>query len=392
MTRPMFPVPLRAPSDEGPAIGFHALGRQLLDPSPDVRRSAALLVAALRPADVAPALVRAIVRYGDDVLLDAARAFGHQLTAVVAREVLDHSLGPSHRARLLEVLGETRDPFAVRVLREAAKDLDATVRIAAHVALLALDQRNAAEGVEAALLSPRPAERAQALRLLRRLDLPAARALERGHMERYVADGAAIPADITAALPLLLDGEADVIDRLVRAVETASETLVLLAGPASGPLADRYRATFAKRLAHCTLLFSTDRHSIAEQAAILAEACAAAALAAPHGKRVVLVGPVPDPADAWPGLSLLSTPARARFDARLVFAGPHSVAPVLRWWGYLRTASPVDARLHVILTDLVLGAERLGPEGLAVYETWCARDGGDRDDALARALLARMVG
>ncbi|MEO8082637.1 MAG: hypothetical protein ABI780_02380 [Ardenticatenales bacterium] len=380
----------RAPADEGAAIGFHALGRQLLDPEPEVRRSAALLAAAFRPADAAPALVRAYAQYGDEVLLDAARAFGHHLTAVVAREVLDHSRGTLHHARLLELLGATGDPFAAHTLREASHDLDATVRIAAQVALLALEDRDAADGVESALLSPRPAHRVQALQLLRRLDNPAARALERAHMERFVADGGAIPADITVALPLLLDAEGDLIDYLVRATDAASESLVLLAGPASGPLADRHRDDLARRLGGRTLFFSTDRHSVAEQADILALACAAAGRVAPRGEKVVLVGPVPDPADALPGMDLLSAPGRARFEARLVFAGPTHAAPVLRWWSYLAAASPVPGRIHTVLTDLVLGAERLGPEALAVYAAWCARDGGERDDALARALLARL--
>ncbi len=376
---------------DGSGIGFHALAAQLLDASPDVRRGAALLVAALRPADAAPALVRAYARYGDDVLRDAARAFGPQLTAVAAREALDHSLGIGQRCRLLELLGGTGDAFAARLLREAAGDLDARVRIAAAVALLALGERDAAAGVEAVLLSPRPEHRSEALRLLRRLDLPAARTLEQAHLERFVADGGALPADITVGLPLLLDAEADLVDHLARLADDAAETLVLLAGPATGPLADRRRDAFAARLGGRQLLFSTDRHSVAEQAAQLERACTAAAAAAPRGERVVLVGPVPDPADAWPGLALLSAPARSRFEACLILAGPQSLAPVLRWWGYLRTASPVDARLHVVLTDLVLGAERLGPEALAVYETWCARAGGERGDALARALLARWV-
>lgn len=380
----------RASADEGAAIGFHDLGRQLLDPAPDIRRAAALLVAALRPADAAPALVRAYAQYGDDVLLDAARAFGHQLTAVVAREVLDHTRGPIHRARLLEVLGATGDPFAVRMLREASRDLDPTVRIAAQVALLALGDRDAADGVETALLSAKPAHRVQALQLLRRLDSPAARRLERDHLDRFVADGGAIPADVTVALPLLLDAERDLIDHLVRTADAAPESLVLLAGPASGPLADRHRDELARRLAGRTLFFSTDRHSVTEQAEILERACAAAGRAALRRERVVLVGPVPDPADVPPGMALLSAPGRARFEVLLVFAGPTHVAPVLRWWSYMAAGSPVVGRVHVVLTDLVLGAERLGPEALAVYAAWCARDGGERDDALARAVLARL--
>lgn len=384
------PVP-HAAADDGPALGFHTLGAQLLDASPEVRRGAALLVAALRPADAAPALVRAYARYGDDVLRDAARAYGPQLTAAAARAALDHSLGASQRCRLLELLGGTGDVFAVRLLREAAKDLDPLVRIAAAVALLALGERDAAEGVEAALLSPRPEHRAAALRLLRRLELPAARALEQAHLERFIADGGAVPSDITVGLPLLLDAGADLVDHLARLAEASAETLLLLSGPATGPLADHRREAFARRLADRTLLFTTDRHSVAEQAEQLARACAAAAAAAPHGRQVVVVGPLPDPADVWPGLTLFTTPSRARFEARLVLAGPQRIAPVLRWWGYLRTTSPVATRLHVVLTDLVLGSERLGPEALAVYEAWQARAGGVRDDALARALLAGLV-
>lgn len=387
--------PTRRGTDEQPErddaghIAFNDLGRRLMSSDPEVRYEAALLVSSFLPAEAARPLVRAYVHTGDRALLEAVRAYGYRLTAIVAREALDFSLAPSHRGRLMEILGATGDLSARRVLREASKDLDRTVRVAASAALAELGDDSGLTRLNAELLSNEASRRARALEALRYVETDEARQLAAQHALRYLAEGGAVPADVGVTLPVLIDPDADLVALLGRMAAESRHWLTLVTGPATGRLSDLRRADFARMLPGRALHFTTDRHSIDEQRAILDEAAAAASSAEP--RRIVLLGPLPSPSDAYPSPHLIPPPSGQRYSAQVIYAGPHKFQPVMEWCAYLRDACAVPAEMHIVLTDLRFGGEgRMGEEELAVQAVVDAQALGDRPDAFARAYLARL--
>lgn len=388
--------------DDAEGIAFRDLGRRLMSSSREIRRDAALLVSSFTPAEAARPLVRAYVHTGDRALLEAVRAYGDRLTGIVAREALDFSLAPSHRARLMEILGATGDPSAGRVLREASKDLDRTVRVAASAALAELGDGSGLARLDAELLSNDAVRRARALEALRGIETPEARRLATEHALRYLAEGGAVPAEVGVTLPVLIDPDKDLVALLGPMAASSGDRLTLVTGPATGRLSDLHRADFAAALPARSLHFTTDRHSLDEQRAVLEAACADAASADP--RPIVLFGPLPTPADAFPSPHLLPPPEVSQhgggldddafdlpFSVQVVFVGPHKFQPVMEWCGYFRDVCPYPARMHVVLADLRFGgAGRMGPEELAVQAVVDAFGLGDRPDAFARAYLARM--
>lgn len=388
---PVDPEVQEPTQDDGGHIAFHDLGRRLMSPSQAERHDAALMVATFLPAETARPLVRAYVHTGDRALLEAVRAYGPRLTHIVAREALDFSLAPSHRGRLMEILGATGDPSARRVLREASKDLDRTVRVAASAALAELGDTSGLTQLNVELLSNDAMRRARALEALRHVETEPARLLATEHAERYLAEGGAVPADVGVTLPVLIDPDTDMVSLLAEMTAVSKHWLTLVTGPGTGRLSDLRRADFSRSLAgpERVLYFTTDRHSHDEQRAVLEEACAAASSQDP--RRVVLFGPLPSPGDAYPSADLLPPPLGQPYSAQLIFVGPHKFQPVMEWCVYLRDACAVPAQLHVVLTDLRFGGEgRIGDEELAIQAVVDALELGERPDAFARAYLARL--
>ncbi len=375
--------------DDGETIAFHDLGRRLMSTSRDVRRDAALMVCSFLPAEAARPLVRAYVHTGDRALLEAVRAYGHRLTSIVAREALDFSLAPSHRGRLMENLGATGDPSARRVLREASKNLDRTVRVAASAALAELGDDSGLSRLDAELLSNDSTRRARALEALLHVDTDAARRLAAEHAERYLAEGGAVPTDVGVTLPVLIDPDKDLVSLLGDMAAVSEHWLTLVTGPGTGRLSDLRRADFTRRLKGRALYFTTDRHSLDEQRAVLEAACAAASSAEP--RRIILLGPLPSPAEAYPSKDLLPRPSGQPYSAQVIYVGPHKFQPVMEWCDYLRDSCAIPAQMHVVLADLRFGGEgRMGEEESAVQAVVDALALGDRPDAFARAYLTRL--
>ena len=375
--------------EDADVIAFHDLGRRLLSPTPQVRRDAALLIASFIPAEAARPLVRAYVHTGDRALLEAVQAYGHRLTGIVAREALDYSLAPSHRGRLMEILGATGDPSARRVLQEGSRDLDRIVRVAASAALAELGDTSGLARLNKELLSNDDKRRARALEALRFVETDEARQLAAEHAQRYLAEGGAVPAEVGVTLPVLIDPDADLVALVAEMAAASEHWLTIVTGPATGRLSDLRRDDFARALPGRALYFTTDRHSLDEQREVLEGACATAASVEP--RRIVLLGPLPSPADAYPSPHLLPVPRGQRYSAQVIFIGPHKFQPVMEWCVYLRDASAVPAEFHVVLTDLRFGGEgRMGEEELAVQAVVDAQELGERPDAFARAYLARM--
>jgi hypothetical protein len=384
------PVPAVEPvRDAEGGIAFHALGQRLMSPTPAVREEAVLLVTALCPDDAARPLVRSYVLYGDRNLLPAVQAYGRRLTPIVAREARDLSLAPSHRARLMDILGATQDPVAERVLREATRELEHAPRISASAALVELGDRQSVERLEQELLSIDARRRTLALDAVRHLEAPEGARLAEGHALRYLAGGDAIPQAVSVALPLLIDPEADVTALLVRMAARSDHPLTLITGPATGVLTERRRGDFVSGLREHELLFSTARHALPERFELLAEACRLAG-AVERDRPVTLIGPLPNPADAYPSPHLLEIGPR-RYTAQVVYVGPFKLDPILDWWRYLDEVSMVPAELHVVLADLALGGGKLTDEELIIHDLVADRELGDREDAFARAYLARLA-
>ncbi len=382
-------VPVAPPvRDAEGGIAFHTLGRRLMSPTPAVRAEAALLVAAMCPDEAARPLVRAYVMHGDRNLLGTVRAYGHRLTPIVAREARDRSLAPSHRARLMDILGATHDPVAERVLREATRELEHAPRIAASAALVELGDRGSVDRLRKDLLSMEPGRRTMALEAVRHLESPEGAQLAEGHALRYLAEGGAVPAAVDASLPLLVDRDADLAAILVRHAASSEHRLTLLTGPASGALSEHRRGDFVAGLPEHELMFTTDRHALPERAEALEAACVLAS-SATRRSRVTIVGPVPDPADAYPSPHLLAV-GPAGYSAQVVFVGPFKLDPVLAWWRYIEEVSLVPASIHVVLTDLALGGGKLTDEELIIHGLTADRGLGDREDAFARAYLAHL--
>lgn len=369
-------------------LTFRDLARRLESPTPAVRREAVPLVSALLPAEAERSLVRSYVRYGDRWLLDAVAAYGPRLTKVVARAALDNSLAPSHRARLMELLAATGDPNALRVLREALADFDPAVRVAAAAGLVGLGAEEGLHTLEAELMSPDAARRTLALTALRDRDGDeASRALAAEQVRAYLLAGTAVPEWVGVSMPMLIDPRGDLVDHLLGVARGSDRRLTLLSGPATGSLADEHRGAFVAGLADLALYFSTERHALPEQLAILRAACAAAREGSRH---VALVGPVPAPSDAWPMTDLFPADPGDPYAFLLVYAGPHKVREAQEWWEWLEDRYARRSDMEVVLTDLVLGAPRLGDEELVLHdlesELALGRDGA----SFARAYLARL--
>lgn len=393
------PPRLDAP-EENDGEHFHAIASRLRSESAEVRREAALILSTFRPEVAAKPLVRAFAATGDRHLLETAAAYGHRLTAAVAREALDFSLAPSHRARLMRVLGAGGDPTAIRILREAAREWEPEVRSAALAGLVQLDDEDGRSGIARELLAADAARRVLAMRALSAIDCEAARQLETEHALRYLAHGASVPREIGVTMPLLIDADADLASLLATMAERSDAGFTLVTGPATGTLADMHRDRLFDPLTDRRVFFSTDRHSAEEQLDILDEACHAAVEDSMHGgparPGVVMFGPVPRPDEVLPssGPGPLASALGYRLQIQVVLAGPHKLDEVMIWWVHLGDGRDLWTALHVVVVDLRLDGEGgLSDEELAIQAV--AHDRalrGNDGQAFARAFLAHRRG
>jgi hypothetical protein len=371
---------------EGEPIGFQEVFRHLDSTDPAEREQAATLVAALKPQSAIHPLLRAYLHHGDRALLETLALYGDKLTLVAGRTVRDPSLSPHERARLMDVLGASGDPAAIRVLRTAGlADWDAAVHVAACAALVRLGELDGVDLLDRALHGTDVNKRLYALRATRDLDHPALAPVRERHVLRYLAAGGAVPKNVAVALPLLLDPSADLPALVAAHVARSPRTLTIVIGPEAGVMAEAHRDVFERALPDHQLFFTPGRHSPTEQFDVLARARDAAATQ-PRA-RVALVGVLPSPQGLYPPPHFLVGNDGPRYTVRIVFVGQQDFAVIMEWWYYIEDESEIPTDFEVVLTALTLGGDRMTEEEWLTYHL----AGEDRRDAFARALLAHRA-
>lgn len=366
-------------------VAFQDLYRQLETGDPRIRYEAASIVSALAPPSALRPLTRAYVRYGDRFLLDALRVYGEKLTLTVGRDLLHATWGPTERARLLDILGASGDRDAIPIVRRSLRDLDPAVHVAGAAALVRLGERLGVEHLEEELLSIDPDRRLLALRATRDLDHPAVAGILEQHLERYLAEGGAVPPTVAVALPMLFDPEADLPGLITRHVRRSPRTLTIVIGPQAAVLAETRRGAFAADLPDHHLYFTTPRHSPPEQLEVLTKARDRAA--GNPGRPVALIGDLPSPGGPYPPPHFLTRPDGDPYSVRVVFVGEQEFAVVMEWWYYIADRSEVPTDFEVVLTALQFGAEKMSEEEAIL----CRLAGEARREAFARALLAHQT-
>jgi hypothetical protein len=372
-------------SAEPDVISFEEMSRRLASADAAERGSAAVVLSALGSRAAIGPLIRAYVTFGDATLLQALAGYGARVTPVAARQARDLSLSPSHRARLMDVLGASGDPGAVGILKSMAGDYEPGVHVAACAALVRLGDVGGVERLSRDLVGTDVRRRTQALEALRRLDHPAAVAATEEHVQRYLAEGGAVPAKITVSLPLLVQPEAELPRLIAEAIQARPRTLSIVIGPMAALLAEHRREAFMEALPDYRLFYSTLRHTVPEQLEVL-DRVRRAAVREPDA-RIAFIGQLPSPRGTYPlPARILARPPGRRFTVRIVFVGPDEVAIVMEWWHYLQDHPPLQAEFDVLLTNLTFGSGRMTDEERIIYRLAGER----RRDEFARALLAHL--
>lgn len=392
-------VPPKTPSQPAQPTGVHgpvtpvgemdakALVRALGTSNKETREQAAVRLKALGDRQAIRPLMNAYMNYGDPAVLDALGSFGTDLTGPASKEAFDLSVLGERRARLMDVLGATGDETAIDVVRDFVDDSDQAIHIHASAALARLGDMGGvdrlASGLQQATDQPLRTMSMAALHDLG--DIPSARAAIASHVERYLAEGGAIPKTIDVIAPRLAVPELPMTAFIVGEIKATPRDMVLVIGSGAGDMARSRQAELRRDLAGHNLFLLTPELAPEEQMNLLEEARDVASTTPEH--TVLVIGVVPAPNDSPPLRHFLTTGQGGnKYSVKIIIVDPHEYMLLMDWWHYVEDRSEVDTEFAVVLSASDPAHSAISAEEHLIYHV--ATD--VQKQAFPRALLAHF--
>lgn len=362
------------------------LARALGSGNPELRAEAAKRVqengdrTAIRP------LLNCYVNYGDSAALEALRSFGSSVTPAATSEALDSGVIGERKARLMDVLGATGDDTAMGAVRECVNYPDKDVHVRACVALARLGDMNGVSVLSANLEDQQDdVLRTKALQALAELkdDFPEAQEAINKHLDRYLAEGGAIPEKIDVKAPRLADPDTPMTKYIVNEIQSTDRDLVVVTGSGAIEIARSRQDELREALPGHELAILTPALAPEEQMDALEEARDTASSNPEH--TVLVIGALPAPSDS-PPLRHFLTPAFGTYTAEIIYCDPHEYSLLQDWWHYIEDKAEVDTTFGVVLSVSTPGASPISEEEYLIYQLTPE----DRKGVFPRALLAHM--
>jgi hypothetical protein len=353
----------------------------------ETREAAALRLMDLHDRSAIRPLMNAYLNYGDPGVLTALSVFGAEVTGPATSEAFDLSVVGPRRARLMDVLGFTRDENALNVVRDFADDRDLEVHVRASTALARLSDLSGVDRLSDDLQQAADVDRrTRALGALHELgDLPSARAAMAGHVDRYLAEGGAIPREISVTAPALADPDLSMITFIVEEIKHTSRDMVLVIGSGAGDMARSRQTDFRRDLAGHPLFLLTPETPPEQQMSTLEEARDVASSSPEH--TVLVIGVVPSPHDARPLRHFLTTgTGGSKYTVKIIYVDPHEAHLLMDWWHYVDERAEIETEFEVVLSASVPGKSAISEEEYLIYTL--APEA--RKPEFARALLAHL--
>jgi hypothetical protein len=353
----------------------------------DERAKAASLLAEQQNRAAIRPLMNTYLNYGDAPVLEALGSFGNAVTGPATSEAFDLSIIGQRRARLMDVLGATGDETALGAVRDFVDDSEKPIHIRACAALARLGDLNGVDMLSADLQQGTDAElRTLALAALDELgDTPGAREAINGHIERYVAEGGAIPHDIAVLAPRLDDPERPMTAFVVEEIKKTERDLVLVIGSGALELARSRQSDLKTMLEGHELYFLTQEMVPEEQMDQLDEARDIASADPDH--TVLVIGKVPAPSDNPPLRHFLTTgKGGSDYSVKIIIVDPHEYTLLMDWWRYVEDQAQVETVFEVVLSASTPNQSAISQEEWLIHKL--APE--DHKREFARALLAHF--
>lgn len=353
----------------------------------ETREKAALRLMDLHDRAAIRPLMNAYLNYGDPGVLDALATYGNEVTGPATNEAFDLSIIGTRRARLMNILGRTRDENAVAVVRDFADDYDLEVHNRASTALARLGDMGGVDRLAADLQQAAdPRRRTMALTALHELGdvRPALEAIA-NHVDRYLAEGGAIPEKIAVSAPALGNPDYGILTFIVDEIKRTPRDMVLVIGSGAGDMAHSRQSDLRRALTGHPLYFLPAEMPPEEQMDVLEEARDVASRIPEH--TVLVIGIVPSPNDSPPLRHFLTAgKGGSNYSVKIIYVDPHEAHLLMDWWHYVDERAEIDTEFQVVLSASVPGRSAVSEEELLVFQL--APEARKAD--FARALLAHL--
>ena len=347
------------------------------------REAAAARLKGLKDMSAMRPLLNAYLNYGDPGVLDALTVYGASLTPGASRESQDLSIMGQRRARLMDILGVTGDPEAMNPAREWVKADDPDIRSHACAALIRLGDMNGVDFLSHALELSDPILRLKALEQLRQFDIPPAKKAVAEHLDRFLAEGGAVPHKLQVSAPRLAHPEGDFLTHVTNHIKASPHALVIAIGSGAVAFATNRRTDVEGLLEGWETHFTNRRMPPEEQIQHLLAARDSAASG--DGRHVVLFGILPSPHDSPPLPHFLVQTGPA-YTAKIIVVDPHEFNLIMDWWRYVDDKAQVPTDFEVIISTSTHDKGAISDEEALIYEL----TPDERKPEFTRALLAHM--
>ena len=327
--------------------------------------------------------MNAYLNFGDPGVLKALEAYKDQIIIPAMRESQDVTIVEARRARLIDILGLTGDPDAISAVRPFIQDQDREVNVHASAALYRLGDLTGIDMLSRDLQLTDVDLRLMAISMLKDIDHPQAKRALDEHVERYLAEGGAVPATIQVSAPRLANPDVDVVKHIASEVKRLPHALTVVIGSGALNLATSRRADVEAALAGYELRF-TNRRTPPEEQITAVEALRDHASANPEG-RAVLFGAIPSPHDSPPLKHFLSAPDKP-YTAKIIVVDPHEYTLMIDYWRYVADHAQVPTDFEVIFTATPTDRHVLSDEEVIIYNLTPPERKGD----FGRAILAHL--
>jgi len=384
---PQGPPPVEHVTKSVEEMDTKALLRALGTSSRESRERAAQQLKERHERQAIRPLMNAYLNYGDPAVLEALGSFGSDVTGPATNEAFDLSIMGERRARLMDVLGGTHDQSAINVVRDFVADYDKGIHVRASTALARLGDLAGVDRLAADLeQAVDPELRTMALQALHELgDVRGAREATAGHVERYLAEGGAIPKDIIVVAPRLADPGLATSTFIVQEIKATARDLVLVIGSAAGDMARSRQGELHRDLPGHSVYFLTPELVPEEQMNLLEEARDVASSKPEH--TVLVIGVVPAPNDSPPLRHFLTTgKGGSQYSAKIIFIDPHEYMLLMDWYRYTDEHAEVETDFEVVLFAATPAESAISDEEYLIYQL--TPDA--RKNDFARALLAHF--
>jgi hypothetical protein len=203
------------------------------------------------------------------------------------------------------------------------------------------------------------------------------------HLDRYIAEGGAIPKEITVKAPRLEHPDTGMTVYIAEEIKKTRHDLLLVIGSGAADMARTRQADLRDMLEGHEIFFLTPELAPEEQMDALEEARDRAAANPEH--TVFAIGVVPAPSDSPPLRHFLTTGA-GTFTAQVLVVDPHEVSLLMDWWHYVDDRAEVETEFWVVLSASTPERSAISEEEHLIYQL----TPDERKPDFIRALLAHL--